>query len=145
MYNHIKNLKQYLNSYFPLILLLIILTASSLFVSVSLNGGEKGRIYVWSTEVVFIEAIFDGKGTAGLYQVVLVLILLSLHAGVCLLPFFITKRYFFKALVFLPLAFIIFQMAAFILIGFLLIRFFILWILNLAVYKQLNITRANAL
>ena len=138
-------MKQYLNSYYPLIVTIILLTASSLFVSVSLNGGEKGRIYVWSTEVVFIEAIFDGKGTAGLYQVVLGLILLSLHTGVCLLPFFITKRYFFKALVFLPLAFIIFQMAAFILIGFLLIRFFILWILNLAVYNQLNITRANAL
>ena len=134
-------MKQYLNSYYPLIVTIILLTASSLFVSISLNGGEKGRIYVWSTEVVFIEAIFDGKGTAGLYQVVLVLILLSLHAGVCLLPFFITKRYFFKALVFLPLAFIIFQMAAFILIGFLLIRFFILWILSLVVYKQCKVPK----
>ena len=138
-------MKQYLNSYYPLIVTIILLTASSLFVSVSLNGGEKGRIYVWSTDVAFIDAIFDGKGTAGLYQVVLGLILLSLHTGVCLLPFFITKRYFFKALVFLPLAFIIFQMAVFTLIGFLFIPFFILWILNLVVYKQLNITRANAL
>ena len=145
MYNHIKQLKQYLNSYFPLILLLILLTASSLFVSVSLNGGAKGKIYLWSTEIAFIEAVFDGKASINPYQVILGLGLLLLHAGVCLLPFFISKRYFFKALLFLPLAFMIFQMAVFIFIGFLLIPFFILWILTLIVYKQLNITRADAL
>jgi hypothetical protein len=130
-------MKHYSYLYFPLVIVLILLIVSTLFVGVSLNGGEKGRVYVWSYEVLLINAINE-KVTANLFEIFLCSILFLLHAGICLLPFFINKKYFYTTLICIPLAFIIIQMAAFVFIGLLLIPFFILWIISLIVFKQIE-------
>lgn len=137
-------MRQYFHLHFPLIVIIILLIASSFFVSVNLNGGEKGSVYIWSYEITLIDYFINKNISISAIEIILCSTLLLLHAGVCLLPFFINKKYFSKALIYIPLLFIIFQMIAFVFIGFLLLPFFILWIISLIVCRRVQKPKTNA-
>lgn len=111
------------------VLLIVMILCS--FITVSVNGGDKGWWSTFALEIQTVINIFRGTIDFGTF---LGILLILVHAGIIALPFLRDKGYFSKLLVGFPLAYLILTGMTSIIFLILLSPFALFWVATMLTF-----------
>jgi hypothetical protein len=122
-----------------IVVLLIVMLAST-FIAVPVNGGDKGWWSVWGLEYAGICQIFHLQGgeTRAVLGDYFGLVLSVAHLSLFSLPFFTTKKYFGKLLIWLPVTYLALTAALVFVFLIFFIPFAVFWVIILLTYFRNN-------